>query len=113
MYCPPSFRQHDTAELHRQIRASGLASLVSHGADGLQASHLPLLLAAEEGEFGTAISPAPTRTGGRWRTAARRWRSSPARTPTSARPGIPAKPSTAARCRPGTTSPCTPAARSN
>ncbi len=53
MYCPPSFRQHDTAELHRQIRASGLASLVSHGADGLQASHLPLLLAAEEGEFGT------------------------------------------------------------
>jgi len=53
MYCPPAFRQHDTAELQHQMRASGLATLVSHGAAGLQASHLPLLLAADEGEFGT------------------------------------------------------------
>ena len=53
MYCPPAFRQHDTAELQRQMCASGLVALVSHGADGLQVSHLPLLLAADEGEFGT------------------------------------------------------------
>lgn len=53
MYLPSAFRQDDLAELHRQIAASRLASVVSQGPDGLQASHLPLLLAADEGEFGT------------------------------------------------------------
>lgn len=53
MYCPPAFRQQDTAALQQQMLASGLATLVSHDAAGLQATHLPLLLAADEGEFGT------------------------------------------------------------
>lgn len=53
MYIPSAFRQDDLAELHRQIRASRLATLVSQSAEGLQASHLPLLLEPEEGEFGT------------------------------------------------------------
>lgn len=53
MYCPTAFRQDDLTALHAQIRASGLALLSSAGQQGLQASHLPLLLAAGEGEFGT------------------------------------------------------------
>ena len=53
MYTPPAFRQNDLALLHQQINACPLATLVNQGANGLQASHLPLLLAADEGEFGT------------------------------------------------------------
>lgn len=53
MYLPSAFRQDDLAELHRQIAASRLANVVSHGPNGLQASHLPLLLVPDEGEFGT------------------------------------------------------------
>tara|TARA_R110000868_G_scaffold1384_7_gene10643 strand:+ start:1028 stop:1648 length:621 start_codon:yes stop_codon:yes gene_type:complete len=53
MYTPPAFRQNDLALLHQQINACPLATLINQGANGLQASHLPLLLAADEGEFGT------------------------------------------------------------
>jgi transcriptional regulator len=53
MYCPAAFRQDDLATLHAQIDASGLAMLTSAGEQGLQASHLPLLLEPGEGEFGT------------------------------------------------------------
>lgn len=53
MYTPPAFRQNDLVLLHQQINACPLATLVNQGANGLQASHLPLLLAADEGEFGT------------------------------------------------------------
>lgn len=52
MYCPAAFRQDDLASLHAQIQASGLAIVTSSGAQGLQASHLPLLLEPGEGEFG-------------------------------------------------------------
>lgn len=53
MYRPTAFRQDDLATLHAQIDASGLAMLTSAGEQGLQASHLPLLLEPGEGEFGT------------------------------------------------------------
>jgi len=53
MYCPAAFRQGDLPTLHAQIQACGLAMLTSSGAQGLQASHLPLLLEPGEGEFGT------------------------------------------------------------
>ncbi|MDX5371920.1 MAG: FMN-binding negative transcriptional regulator [Pseudomonadaceae bacterium] len=53
MYRPTAFRQDDPATLHAQIEACGLALLTSSGAQGLQASHLPLLLEPGEGEFGT------------------------------------------------------------
>ncbi|PIA73926.1 FMN-binding negative transcriptional regulator [Ectopseudomonas toyotomiensis] len=53
MYCPAAFRQNDLPSLHAQIQASGLAIVTSTGAQGLQASHLPLLLEPGEGEFGT------------------------------------------------------------
>ncbi|WP_079203963.1 FMN-binding negative transcriptional regulator [Pseudomonas sp. CC6-YY-74] len=53
MYSPTAFRQDDLATLHRQIAACRLATIVSQGPSGLQASHLPLLLEPAEGEFGT------------------------------------------------------------
>jgi transcriptional regulator len=53
MYIPAAFRQDDTAALHKQMRASRLPLLISHGAQGLLASHLPLLLESGEGRFGT------------------------------------------------------------
>lgn len=52
MYLPSAFRQDDLAELHAQLQASPFALLTSAGAAGVQASHLPLLLAPDEGEFG-------------------------------------------------------------
>lgn len=53
MYVPPAFRQTDLPALHREIGNCRLAILVSHGQNGLQASHLPLLLRPEEGRYGT------------------------------------------------------------
>lgn len=53
MYVPPAFRQTDLPALHREIGNCRLATLVSHGKNGLQASHLPLLLRPEEGRYGT------------------------------------------------------------
>lgn len=53
MYVPPAFRQTDLPALHREIGNCRLATLVSHGKNGLQASHLPLLLRPDEGRYGT------------------------------------------------------------
>lgn len=53
LYQPKAFAVSDLAALHQLIEQSPLATLVSPGANGLQASHLPLLLVAQEGEFGT------------------------------------------------------------
>ena len=53
MYTPSAFRHDALPELHRHILATRLAILVSHGPDGLEASHIPLLLDPNAGEFGT------------------------------------------------------------
>ena len=54
MYTPSAFRFDDLPALHAHLRATRLAILVSHAEDGsLQATHLPLLLDPEAGEFGT------------------------------------------------------------
>ena len=44
MYLPKHFAEDDVAEMHALMRARPLATLVSHGADGLNANHIPLLL---------------------------------------------------------------------
>ena len=44
MYIPKHFAEDDVAEMHALMRARPLATLVSHGADGLNANHIPLLL---------------------------------------------------------------------
>ena len=52
MYIPKAFVEDDLRSLHDLIEQTPLASVVSHGDAGLLASHLPVLLAREEGEFG-------------------------------------------------------------
>ncbi|WP_137886216.1 FMN-binding negative transcriptional regulator [Pseudomonas sp. 2FE] len=53
MYLPPAFREEDLPTLHAQIAQTPLAILLSQGDNGLEASHLPLLLSPDEGRFGT------------------------------------------------------------
>ena len=53
MYTPSSFALNDLHELHQHILGTRLAVLVTHGDEGLQASHLPLLLNPDEGANGT------------------------------------------------------------
>ncbi|MBX3455560.1 FMN-binding negative transcriptional regulator [Ferrovibrio sp.] len=52
MYVPPHFLQSDPAALHAAMDTIALATLVSHGADGMLASHVPLLLDAARGAHG-------------------------------------------------------------
>ena len=52
MYLPDHFRVDDVAEMHALMRARPLATLVSAGASGLYATHLPTVL-KPEGPFGT------------------------------------------------------------
>ena len=45
MYLPKHFAESNVAEMHALMRAHPLATLVSDGPDGLNANHIPLLLA--------------------------------------------------------------------
>jgi transcriptional regulator len=53
MYVPPAFREDDLAALHATMREARLANLVTATDEGLVATPLPLLLAPEEGPYGT------------------------------------------------------------
>jgi transcriptional regulator len=53
MYVTPAFKEEDVPVLHDAIRQSGLATLVTFGADGMEASHVPMLLDPEPAPFGT------------------------------------------------------------
>ena len=53
MYVPHAFAENDTATLHEQMQASPLPVLITHGSQGLLASHVPLLLNPTEGTHGT------------------------------------------------------------
>lgn len=66
MYIPKPFVIEDTAALHDAIDAVGLALLVTATADGPLATHLPLLLARDEGEHGTLYGHI-ARANGQWR----------------------------------------------
>jgi transcriptional regulator len=52
MYLPEQFRVDDVAALHALMRARPFATLVSAGADGLMATHLPTVL-TDGGPYGT------------------------------------------------------------
>jgi transcriptional regulator len=49
MYVPPHFAPEDRAAIYRMIRDARLATLVTLGSEGMEASHVPVLLDAEEG----------------------------------------------------------------
>ena len=53
MYLPKHFAEIDIGVMHALIRAHPLATLVSHGPDGLDANHIPLQLDALAGPNGT------------------------------------------------------------
>ena len=53
MYLPKHFAETDLGVMHALIRANPLATLVSHGPDGLNANHVPLQLDASTGPNGT------------------------------------------------------------
>ena len=53
MYIPPHFREDRVDVLHQAIRTAGPATLVSMTADGLFASHAPLMLDPDPAPYGT------------------------------------------------------------
>jgi transcriptional regulator len=55
VYVPAHFNEDRVAVLHAQMQATGLATLVSMTADGLIASHAPLLLDPDPAPYGTLI----------------------------------------------------------
>jgi transcriptional regulator len=55
MYIPPLFKEDRIEVLHDAIRRAGLATLVTPTADGLIASHVPMLLDLEPAPYGTLI----------------------------------------------------------
>jgi len=55
LYIPPLHKEDRVDVLHDAIRGIGLATLVTLTADGLIASHVPMLLDAEPAPYGTLI----------------------------------------------------------
>ncbi len=55
MYVPAHFNEDRVGVLHELIRSSGLATLVSMTADGLIASHAPMMLDPDPAPYGTLI----------------------------------------------------------
>ncbi|WP_252089884.1 FMN-binding negative transcriptional regulator [Pseudomonas sp. MWU13-3659] len=53
MYNSKPHQEHDLDRLHRHMLETRLALLVSHGEQGLLATHLPVLVDTADGEFGT------------------------------------------------------------
>ncbi|MHA6162882.1 FMN-binding negative transcriptional regulator [Pseudomonas sichuanensis] len=53
MYNSKPHQEHDLGRLHQHMLQTRLATLISHGEQGLLATHLPVLVATAEGEFGT------------------------------------------------------------
>jgi transcriptional regulator len=69
MYVPAQFKEERLSVLHAAMREAGLAILVTGGAGGLDASHLPLLLDPADGPLGTLIGHL-ARANPQWRQAA-------------------------------------------
>lgn len=56
MYNSKPHQEHNVEGLHLHMLDTRLAMLVSHGEQGLLATHLPVLVATDEGEFGTVYA---------------------------------------------------------
>ncbi len=55
MYVPAHFNEDRVAVLHALIKTAGLATLVSMTADGIVASHAPMMLDPDPAPYGTLI----------------------------------------------------------
>jgi transcriptional regulator len=53
MYMPPAFREDDLPTIHAEMGKIQLATLVTVTGNGMVATHLPLMLDAAGGEYGT------------------------------------------------------------
>ena len=53
MYIPSTYKVSDSAELHSLMKKHSFATLITQGAGGIIATHLPLLLDADAGRHGT------------------------------------------------------------
>lgn len=67
MYLPSPFAEPRIEVLHEALRNAGLATLVTTGPEGLDASHLPLLLLPEPGPLGRLVGHV-ARANPQWRT---------------------------------------------
>ena len=68
MYVPANFREDRVEVLHETIRRIALGSLVTLGADGLMASHAPVLVEAEPAPYGRLLGHI-ARANPQWKTA--------------------------------------------
>jgi transcriptional regulator len=66
LYIPPQFKEDRIPVLHDAMRQAGLATLVTMGDDGLEASHVPMLLDPEPAPFGT-LHGHISKANGQWR----------------------------------------------
>ena len=69
MYKPTAFAEINVRTLHSAIERYSFATLVSSSATGIEASHLPLLLDRQGGQYGTLIGHM-ARANSQWRAAA-------------------------------------------
>ena len=56
MYNSKPHQEHDLERLHQHMADTRLAVLISHGEHGLLATHLPVLVDTQQGEFGTVYA---------------------------------------------------------
>ncbi len=68
MYVPSQFKEERVPVLHEAIERIGFGTLVTLGADGMTASHVPMHIAAEPAPFGT-LSGHLARANPQWRSA--------------------------------------------
>ena len=68
MYTPKDFKVEDTAEVHAMMRAHPFAILVTHGADGVVATHLPTVLKVDSSAPLGRIECHVARPNPQWRT---------------------------------------------
>jgi transcriptional regulator len=55
MFTPPYFREDSLETMHEIIRQQGFGLLISHGPNGIAATHLPFLLDSTRGEKGVLL----------------------------------------------------------
>jgi len=69
MYLPASFKEERVSVLHDAIRNIKVGTLITLGGEGLEASHLPMLIDPEPAPFGTLIGHL-ARANPQWKRAA-------------------------------------------